>query len=186
MIRSLLAALALALGLATPAIAADDLTPYVGVDYQYVVPSFAKFISSSMPGGAQGGDVHVGLRVNQFVGAELGWSDTTAAKASNVNGLFSSSSITINGPTLDILGYLPLTDSLSAVGTIGAGFQCERAIFAASVGKNCGASLRGGGGIAWRPVDCFEFTGLVRYESQGVTLASSHAVVLSVGLNAFL
>lgn len=98
--------------------------PYVGADYQYAKGNYKSedgiSYSDIFPDSFNGGDVHVGARIHQYLGIEANYFDTAHANKSNILGTGINSSAKFSGFAVDALGYLPLGDKrFELIGTVG-------------------------------------------------------------------
>lgn len=181
--------------------AADDGTgfffkPYVGADYQYSDVSYKDISGTPYNWGDgftsnfNGGDIHIGARVNKYLGVEAGYFDNaSSSKNATIAGLPANSSARFNGETLDALGYLPLGESqkFELIGTTGLAYTSASA--SGAVGANH-LSLsqsewewRIGAGAEYWLTDNINARGLVRYQTADFSGVVDNAIVTSVGLN---
>ena len=197
-------AVALAAVAAIPAYAAtaqsvstyDDeffFKPYVGADYQDTAINYKSFdgvnYSHIFAGNLSGANIHVGARVQKYLGFEVGYSDSLDGKKSNILGVSGlDSKAKAQEFTLDALGYLPVDEAqkFELIGTTGlaetrAHGTLSYAGYAASESGTKAEWRIGGGGQYWL-TDNLNARVLVRYQTSGFDTIDN-SVVTTAGLN---
>ena len=187
--KTLALAVALTAVASMPAHAADDgwainLHPYVGGDYQHYSIDYKNSLSSVLEQDLSGYDVHVGVNVNKYFGAEVSYLGTEAGKKTIGT---ADTSVRLSGYALDAFGYLPIADQgkLNLVGTIGisdakAELKIPALHYDSSKWETKG---RIGAGIQYAITPQVNVRGLVRYQAADYSGFVDHAVVSSIGLN---
>lgn len=133
-VRSLIAAGALAAAGAANADFLDDLSPIIGVDYYHAWMKGKNNFSSVVPKSYPGATFYLGTKFHECFGVELGF-DWSAKKSKNFTFAVPATSTvgatTITGKNtvrrsqihLDLIGYLPIVDDcFELFGTIGYGW----------------------------------------------------------------
>ena len=209
--KQLLTAAAL-VAFVTSAHAEDSVVfkPYVGVDVQRSVYSYNDNYDAG--GGAfldgdliledalNGMNIHIGSRVHENVGVELGYFRTkeegkTIANGSTVGpGTVATADFTTktksSGFTLDALGYVPVDEQkrFELIGTAGVSWtkaEIEAVVPGAGSGSvddsEVGFSV--GGGAQFNVTDRVNIRGLARYQTADFSDVADRAWTYSVGLN---
>ena len=171
---------------------ADDWTSnfyfkaYVGGDYQYTHIDYSDGNSDVLDKNLNGGDVHIGARVNQYLGFEAGYEDTAYSTKDNVLGSGFNTKIKLQGYTLDALGYLPVTDDkkLELIGTAGV-TRLEAKLDIPGIGNGNEWETKGrvGGGAQYWVSDNLNVRGLVRYQGADFDDTANNAIVGTIGVN---
>lgn len=170
--------------------------PYVGADYQYTSVSYQDIAGTpynygqGFAGGFNGGDLHLGARVNKYLGIEGGYYDNASSSKSNILGTTASSSVKFNGWTMDALGYIPLGSSqkFELIGTTGVAYTNTNGSALIngtrySLGSSSEWEWRIGAGAEYWLTDNLNLRGLVRYQTADFNGIVDNAVVTSLGVN---
>jgi hypothetical protein len=168
--------------------------PYVGADYQ-----FSKYgnedASATFGAGAQtddvfdtglhGGNVHVGARVHQNLGFELGYFQTQKGTKTNAALFVGETEADIKGISLDAFGYYPLTKQVELIGSVGVSYAKATLGGSALIAEIDEEEVkpRIGAGAQYWFTDNLNARGLVRYQGADFDDTVDNAVVTSVGLN---
>jgi hypothetical protein len=186
--------LALAAGLLTGPAAAQVIMPtfYVGADFQHTRVSYSD-IAPGLNGGdffseaLSGGHFHAGARISPMFGAEVGYLWIPEHEKSLSGG---TSSIDVNGVTLDALFYMPMdaTGAFELVGLGGASRLTATAklngpAFGNIVDEDSEWGWRAGGGAQFRISRNVNVRGLVLYQSADFEGDVESSVQLSIGVN---
>jgi opacity protein-like surface antigen len=191
--------IALAIVLATSAQAEEDgffFKPYVGADYRY---SYINLDDNRIAGKSygyeslfadslNGGDIHVGARIHEYLGFEASFSDSATASRSNLVGTTASSDIRLQAESLDALGYLPLGDSkCELIGLVGVEHDSgvdsvTRPNGTTTSGGPSGTRVEFGGGAQYWITDNLNVRALVNYQDANYA-AINDVIVTSLGLN---
>jgi opacity protein-like surface antigen len=175
---------------AAPTTTGNDLffKPYVGADYQYTHIEDADgngvSVGDVFKNNLNGGDIHVGARIHKNLGVELGYERTEVGKKSNVLGSGFDTNLRQQGGTLDMLGYLPVSNSVDLIGTVGAAVVETHAT--ATDGENdkpTDIKGRAGVGAQYWLTDNVNIRGMVRYEGVSFESDVNNAVLASAGVN---
>jgi opacity protein-like surface antigen len=173
--------------------------PYVGADYQYSSVSYKNIGNTAYSYGDiladsfNGGDVHIGARVHQNLGFEVGYFDNASESKSNILGTNATSSAKFDGWTLDAMGYLPIGESkkFELIGTAGLAITHASATGSVTInsttytGSTSKTETEGrvGAGAEYWLTDNLNVRGLVRYQSADFSGLANDAVVASLGVN---
>lgn len=179
-----------AMFLASPALAAGSRDPsafYFGMGYSGTSLSApAADLPTSL---TAGGDIHIGERFNKYFGVELGVSGANAEHDVTTGALTTADKMSIYGPNIDLLGYLPLwTDQFSLIGTVGATYQTGKSTIENVTTTTVQASEFGGrvgAGLEWRPVRFFSLDMIGRYETTNFKNYDSGAKNLTLDFNIY-
>lgn len=187
--RSFIAALALLS--ASMAHAAESewyFKPYIGADYR-----FTDYGKEDLGGGLttddafdsslHGGNIHIGARLHENLGLELGYYKTDKG-SKDLGGGFTTE-VDVEGITLDALGYVPLQDHFELIGLIGVSYtQADLELTGFGLtGDEEEWQVRAGGGAQYWFTPHFNARGLVNYESADFDGLVDGAWVYSAGLN---
>lgn len=174
------------------------LKPYVGADYQYTHLDYKDSGGDVLPESLNGGDVHVGARVNKYLGFEAGYTLNSSASKDNILGTGINSKVKLDGGTLDALGYLPVTSDgkVELIGTVGVTRLEGKVDLSGTAAGNASeweTKGRIGGGAEYWLTDNLNLRGLVRYQGASfsdignkVGLAgtgANNAVIANLGVN---
>lgn len=170
--------------------------PYIGADYQY-----SKYGNENFGGGIKSddlidtslhnGNVHVGARIHQNIGIELGYtqsqtSDKQTALAVVTNfGTFpvGKTEVQTKAFVADVLGYYPVAPKVELIGTIGVSYtKAEFSALGVSADDTEWKPRVGAGAQYWF-TDNLNARGLVRYQGADFDGAVNNAVVASAGVN---
>lgn len=182
--------------------------PYVGVDLQRtnveynnnydIGGGFALDGEALLEDSLNGFNVHVGSRFHENFGLELGYyrtqdEDKSVASGSTVGpGTVATAdfttSVQIQGITLDALGYLPVADMLDLIGTAGIGWnKAEVSLTVPGVGTGSvdesEFGFRAGAGAQVNVTENFGVRGLARYQSADFDDVADNAWTYSLGVN---
>lgn len=173
--------------------------PYVGADYQYSSVSYKDIGNSQYNYGDiladsfSGGDVHIGARVHNNLGFELGYFANATENKSGILGTNATSSAKFSGGTLDAMGYLPLDDAkkFELIGTTGIAITSASAAGSATVSgttytattSKTEAEFRIGAGAEYWLTSNINVRGLVRYQTADLGGIANNAIISSLGVN---
>ncbi len=113
---------------------ADDVTPFLGVDYYHAYMKGRNSWNSIFPNSYPGGTFYVGTKFHQYFGLELGYDWSLKQKkewalpaGSNFFGTVQQSisgttKVQRSGGHLDVVGYLPVAESVELIGSLGFGW----------------------------------------------------------------
>lgn len=176
---------------ASPSTSNNDFffKPYVGADYDQVHVNYKDDSDSVLNDNINGGDIHVGARVHQNLGFELGYLDSTKSSKDNLLGSGLNSNVKVNGETVDALGYLPIgaPHTLELIGTAGVS-RLEASSSYTGALSSLGSSKtevkgRVGAGAQYWLTDNLNARAIVRYQGADFGDVADNAIVSSVGLN---
>lgn len=173
--------------------------PYLGTDYQFVKYGNSDYASGRKTSdlidtSTNGKNIHVGARIHQYVGVELGYnpSEKTTKDASsyNMGGIpLGESTMKTHSLVADVMGYYPIAPKTELIGTVGVSYT--KAEF--SLEPFEGAKLqewrpRVGGGAQYWLTENLNARALVRYQEANFKNALNEdtvgdAVVVTAGLN---
>jgi hypothetical protein len=131
LVKSIVAATALAAASGVNADLMADLCPVIGIDYYQVWMKGNNAYSRLTPKSYPGASIYVGTRFYENFGLELGYDWSTRKKhswtvpagataaAGNITG---TTKIRRNGGHLDLVGFLPVADCFDVFGSIGYGW----------------------------------------------------------------
>lgn len=184
--------------------------PYIGIDLMRMAVNYNDNYNAGggviLDGNAlledslDGLSIHVGNRFHKNFGVELGYFRTReedkdiAAGATVGPGVVAAApfttSVKVQGFTLDGLGYLPVTESgqFELIGTVGVSWMKGK-IEATIPGVGSGSSdesefgFRAGGGAQFNLTDKFSVRGLARYQTADFEDVVDSAWTYTVGLN---
>jgi len=169
--------------------------PYIGADYEYSNVSYNNVTGTGVSYGDifadsfNGGDVHVGARIQKYLGFEAGYFDTASESKSNILGTSLSSSAKFDGWTLDAMGYLPVDDAqkFELIGTAGIARTTASGTITVSgtTYSANGSETKGriGAGAQYWITDNLNVRGLVRYQDADFGGIANNVIVTSLGLN---
>lgn len=168
--------------------------PYIGVDYEYTSASYNNIGASNVSYGDifsnsfNGGDIHVGARVHQYLGFEASYFDTANSNKSNVLGSSIGTSSKYDGWSIDAMGYLPVDQAkkfelIATTGYANIAAKGSATISGTTYNSNENDNAwRIGGGAQYWVTDNLNIRGLVRYETLNGT-AINDAVLADIGVN---
>lgn len=162
--------------------------PYIGAEYDYVRANYKDDFDTVANESFHGGDIHIGARVNKYLGFEVGYLDTAQAKKTNVLGSGINTGVKLSGETLDAMGYLPINGSkFDLLGTVGVS-HLKAELTLKGAGGHASASEteykpRLGAGAQYWVTDNLNVRGIVRYQGADFDGAVGSAVVGSLGVN---
>jgi opacity protein-like surface antigen len=205
--KKLLSTAAMLAALTTPALAAQDLKPYVGIDLQRYNIDYANGLDSAMEDSLNGINIHVGNRFTKNFGVELGYfrtreeDKTVNFDLSGVTGtpgdVLNSTEVQAQGFTLDGMGYIPLdaAEKLELIGTAGISWTKAELTLNGTVLGVAGSfsdddseiGFRLGAGAQYAVTEQVNLRGLVRYQTMSFEDSgfdtTNHAWVYSLGAN---
>ncbi len=115
----------------------DDVSPFVGIDYQQRWMNGNADWRKVFPGSFSGGSIYVGGRWDCF-GVELGYDFSGSRNRvrtfgpgetffnNNIGGNTARTSMQLNGGHIDLIGFLPVTNCIEMMGVIGIGYIFPR------------------------------------------------------------
>lgn len=160
--------------------------PYVGADYQFTHIDYQDDNSSILAKSLEGGDAHIGARIHQNLGFEVGYLQTAEATKNNVLGSGFDTKLKLSGYTFDALGYLPITSDkkLELIGTAGVTrLKADLTIPGIGSGTQWETKGRVGGGAEYWLSDNFNVRALVRYQGASFSNVADNAVIGNLGIN---
>lgn len=204
--KSLLGGAAILAAMIVPAHAEGiKFKPYLGFDLQRMNLSYDNNLDKALDDGLNGGNVHAGIKFNDYFGLELGYFRTQKGKQdvnfdlSGITGTpgdtVTSTTVRAQGVTLDALAYLPLSDQIDLIGTAGISWtKADLGITGTAFGTAGSIEdddnefgYRIGAGAQFNITEQINLRGLIRYQDMGFKVSGFDAVdgawVYSVGLN---
>jgi len=165
-----MAAFALVMMLTTMA-NAQEFKPYVGVDYQYTQLNDV----TSGEDNLKSGNLHIGTKVHQNLGFEAGVSKSVAE-------VTAGSKVDLTVYNVDAIGYLPVTQKLDLLGTVGVTYTILDSNTVASENEY-GYAV--GTGVSYALTDKVAVRSLIRYEDTDLNTIGSNdgAFKYTVGAN---
>lgn len=163
--------------------------PYVGADYQYTSVNYKDNGDQVLADSFNGGDVHIGARVHQYLGFEGGYSDTASSNKSNILGTGLNSSVKLEEWTLDAMGYLPIDQAhkFELIATAGIARVNAHGSLTIGAARESGNGWendgRIGAGAQYWLTDNINVRGLVRYQGADFGGLASDAIISSLGVN---
>lgn len=185
--RSLLMGGALVCASSAAAVASllDDVSPFVGIDYQQRWMNGNSDWAKIFPTSYAGGSVYVGGRWDCFA-VEFGYDFSGSRHRTrtfgagetffngNIGAVSARTAIQLNGGHIDLIGYVPVVDCLEMMGVVGLGYVFPRinADFGTAFNNN-GVTLSGRGtavarirfGGNYMVTQCIGIRALVGWES---------------------
>lgn len=161
--------------------------PYVGADYDFIHADYKDGGDQVANDSLNGGDIHIGARVQKYLGFEASYLWTADATKDNVLGSGLNTKVNVQGGALDAMGYLPIGNSkFELIGTAGvsrlkAKLSLDGLISAS--GSEWETKGRIGGGAQYWLTDNINLRGIVRYQGANFSGALSNAIIYSAGLN---
>ncbi len=181
----------------------DDMSPFVGIDYQQRWMQGNSDWNKLFPGTFAGGSIYVGGRWDCFA-VELGYDFAgTRRKAyifspgetffnTNFGAATVNTNLQLNGGHIDLIGFVPVVDCLEMMGVIGIGYIYPRLSASISSGPFAGATVSGRGttvarlrfGGNYMVTQCVGVRLLVGWESTEYLRIRSAANFTSTGASA--
>lgn len=161
--------------------------PYIGADYDYTHARYQGGGTQIAEDNLNGGDIHIGVRLHKYLGAEASYFQTEQAGKSNVLGTGINTTVQLKGETFDIMGYLPVYNKLELIGTGGVS-SLKATLALKGVGGHLSESqteIKGriGAGAQYWLTDNINIRGIVRYQGADFSGSVNNVVVSSLGLN---
>lgn len=197
--KRLICTAAVLAAITTPAAAQESFAfqPYIGFDLQHTRMSYDNYDDGvfafnwdeGIADNLNGANIHVGARVHEHIGVELGYFRTQEKSKSFelLPGVQDSSDVQLSGLTLDALAYLPVTERVDLIAT--AGVSRIKAELDGTIGgvafsdDESEFGFRAGAGAQVGLTDRLNLRGLVRYQQADFDDVADHALTYSAGLN---
>lgn len=134
----------------------DDVTPFVGIDYQQRWMNGYSDWNKLFPGTFAGGSVYVGGRWDCFA-VELGYDFAGSRRKAyvfgpgepffnnNFNAVTVNTNLQLNGGHIDLIGFVPVVDCLEMMGVIGLGYIYPRLSLNINSGRFANVTVSGRG-----------------------------------------
>lgn len=181
---------------AAPSTSTDDFffKPYVGADYQYSQygnKNIGTGVKSDniVDTGLNGGDIHIGARVHQYLGFELGYGQTEEGKKSaagySIGGVpLGETKVQVKSATLDAMGYYPVAPKTELIGTVGIS-HADANLNLSPIGSSDKSEWkpRIGAGAQYWLTDNLNARALVRYQDADFGSTTNNIIISTVGLN---
>jgi hypothetical protein len=173
--------------------------PYVGADYEYRHYGNEKGVDEDGEPdqtknytklGQNGGDVHVGVQFHKNFAIEAGYFQTADTGKNQIFGSDANSKVSINGATLDLLGYLPVTNDLDLIGTVGGSYSHAKLTFSGADANQSVALKenefrpRAGAGFQYWLTDYVNLRTIARYQGASFDDFVNNGWIVSTGINA--
>lgn len=185
-------------------IGGESVRPYVGLEYNYIVTDvnsqaydldtngFNDYAGEPYEDSYHALVPNIGVRIGEYFGAELGYLRSTEESkglsgADFLAGTSGKTETRLTGWNLDLNGYIPVTEQLEAIGSVGVGRYEADYDYSGNIiagGLNFGGvnlsdtdkdtALRVGAGLQYNVSENVSLRGMVRYidlefEDTGVT-----------------
>lgn len=170
--------------------------PYLGLEYQHTVVDYASISGINFDDvyedSFDGGAVYLGARIHEFMGLELGYSNTSKSENDNVLETGTKTSLELESFTLDLLGHYPVDEEkkLELIGSIGlAHTKAKAEIDATALGltsardEETETQIRFGIGAQYEFAQDWNMRGMVRWQEADFEGIADGAYVFGLGMH---